>query len=143
MRRLIYGKRYDTETAKKLAEWDNNKPDSESDHLHESLYRQKTTNGAYFLHGSGGAMTWCAKRVIDGYAGGEDIRPMSDDDAKNWVHERLTVYDYYRIFIEPEINSRRIVSLSLTPECHEKAKAMAEAKGKSLSAWFESIVMSI
>ena len=142
MRRLIFGKRYDTDTGKKLIEWNNSKGITDPDYLSENLYKQNTSNGAFFLHGVGGAMTWCARITDDGYTGGEGIRPLSEIEAKNWVKERFSPIEYVQIF-EIKEKSRKIVSLSLTHECYEKAKAMSDAKGKSLSAWIESIIMSV
>ncbi len=51
MKRIINGLRYDTETATKLADWDNGIYGNDFKACEESLY--KTKNGAYFIAGQG------------------------------------------------------------------------------------------
>ena len=53
MRAIIDGKRYDTETAKVVAEWANTYDRGDFHHYSEALYL--TPKGAWFLHGEGNA----------------------------------------------------------------------------------------
>ena len=54
MKKIINGKTYNTETAKKLANWDNEIYGS-FDSIEETLYQKRT--GEFFLAGEGGAST--------------------------------------------------------------------------------------
>ncbi len=83
MKRIIDGKRYDTETAKLLAEWTNNYYSSDFQWCHEELY--VTKKGSYFLYGEGGAMSKYSVPIgNNGSGGGERIKPLSTAEARNW-----------------------------------------------------------
>ena len=60
MKKIINGKLYNTETAKKLAEYSNDCTWSDFRCLEEALYRKRT--GEYFLYGSGGPLTGYAEK---------------------------------------------------------------------------------
>ena len=94
MKQVVNGKRYDTETAVQLESWDNGASGGDLDRCEESLYRTK--NGAYFLHGVGGAMSrW--SRSDDGgrsSACGEGIEPLTPAEALVWLEShKLDVPD--------------------------------------------------
>ena len=55
MKKIINGRKYDTETAKEIGYWSNGYPCSDFNHCEETLYLKKT--GEYFLYGEGGALT--------------------------------------------------------------------------------------
>lgn len=101
MRKIIEGKKYDTETAAKLAEWDNRLPVNDLDHCTEALYQTK--NGTFFLHGEGGANSpYCSQREGGGRGPGETILPMSEDEARRWAELHIDADDYEEIFGEVE-----------------------------------------
>jgi len=81
--KIIDGKRYNTETATCVAAWDNGLGYSDFRHCEESLYR--TPKGAWFTSGAGGAMTSYSQACGDSTGGGEDIRPLTDDEALEWL----------------------------------------------------------
>jgi hypothetical protein len=78
-------KRYDTQTAELIAEWDNGGNRSDFRHCSESLYRTK--NGAWFLHGRGGALSKYAEpcEAGRGTQGGCRITPLSEEQAAAWL----------------------------------------------------------
>lgn len=82
MKKIINGKRYDTETATEVAQqtWGHHGDFARKE---ETLY--KTKNGAWFLHGKGGPATEYA--VFDGNTatGGQDITPMTQEQAQEWL----------------------------------------------------------
>ena len=96
MRKVINGKRYDTSTAKRLAERDNGNFTSNLDLVVETLYRTKSGN--FFIHGEGGARTIYGKWVADNQVGGEQIVPISLDGAKEWAEKHLDGNEYEEIF---------------------------------------------
>lgn len=83
MKKIINGKKYDTETAEKIHGWDNGYGSSDFKTCWEQLYRTK--KGAFFLHGGGGPMSKYAVSVQGGMSGSRQITPLSDDEAKEWL----------------------------------------------------------
>lgn len=87
MKKIINGKRYDTETATLMASYDNGLPRGDFKSLSEKLYKNET--GEFFLYGKGGAGTRWSHRCCDGvYMNGEMIVPLSLAEAKEWVFYR-------------------------------------------------------
>lgn len=96
MRKVINGKKYDTNTAKWIG-WYSHLPASDFRHVSETLYRKRT--GEFFLHGSGGPMTDYRKRCQDGsWIGDDKIVPMTHDEAKEWAKEHLDLDVYWENF---------------------------------------------
>jgi len=79
MLQIIDGKRYNTETATCLGEWDNGLSYSDFGHCEESLHQ--TPKGAFFLSGSGGARS----NYGDGSGGGSGITVIDRDSALQWA----------------------------------------------------------
>ena len=102
MKKIIEGKRYNTETATYIGRY---RTDTMSRrdfrYLEEELYQKRTKE--FFLYGEGGAMTKYAKYVEGcGYTDGEKIIPLSEDEARDWVEEHMDVDDYIELFGECE-----------------------------------------
>lgn len=85
MKRIINGKKYDTETATMIHEWDNGHYTGDFEHCEEALYR--TRKGAYFLAGSGGPMSKYAESRGNETSGGEAITPITETEAREWLEE--------------------------------------------------------
>ena len=100
MKKIINGRKYDTETAKEVGYWSNGYPCSDFNHCEETLYLKKT--GEYFLYGEGGALTQYARSVFRGTTGGSEIIPMNEDRAKKWVEKCLNCDAYEALFGEVE-----------------------------------------
>lgn len=99
MKRIICGKKYDTDTAEKIARWDNGLSVSDFDFCEESLHIKRT--GEFFLHGEGGPNSKYAKAVDNCFTGGEKIIPLSENEAKKWVENHANE-KYEQIFGEVE-----------------------------------------
>ena len=86
--RITNGKRYNTETATKVASWHNNMPRNDFHYCAEILYRTK--KGSWFTDGDGGAASKYATSAYGGGWIGQDgvITPLSPDDALAWLEER-------------------------------------------------------
>ena len=98
MKIIRNGKKYDTETAKKIITWSHGYY-RDFKYIAETLYRKKT--GEYFLHGEGGPMTVYAEAIGDNtWSGGEQIIPLNEKEAKRWAEEKISVDAYERIFGE-------------------------------------------
>ena len=100
MKKIIDGRRYDTATAKKIGKWDNGLSDGDLDYISETLYQKRT--GEYFLHGDGGARSWAAVPDYGAMASGERIRPLSEEEAREWCERHLDADAYEAIWGEPE-----------------------------------------
>lgn len=84
MKAIIKGKRYDTETAELLAPVPCSYGRSDFRYHDTSIYR--TAKGNYFITGEGGPMTMWAKAAVGGgYTGGRGIRPLSVDEAREYL----------------------------------------------------------
>ncbi len=100
MKKIINGKRYDTDTAKILGSVGYSHP-GDFNFWVERLYRKKT--GEFFLHGFGGPLSKYARRTgLNEWSGGEEIRPLTFREAQKWVEENLEVEEYEEIFGEVE-----------------------------------------
>lgn len=98
MKRIIGGKKYDTETAVKVASW-TTRGYSRSDFrfAHEDMYRKRT--GEFFLHGEGHAMTQWGKAIGNARGWGEDIMPLTEEQARLWVEDKAN-QEYEMLFGE-------------------------------------------
>lgn len=95
MKKIIDGKRYDTEKAKCVASYENSYGINDFKHYSENLYL--TTSGSWFLHGSGGPMTKYSKQAGDATCAGEDIIPMTEKEVIQWMeeHEEYEGLEHY------------------------------------------------
>lgn len=98
MKKIINGRKYDTDTAKIIASYSNECPCSDFRFFHERLYQKHTKE--FFVYGYGGAMSKYAETCFDGRTGGENIIPLSLDEAKEWVATHSTVEIYETLFGE-------------------------------------------
>lgn len=97
MKKVINGKMYNTETAKELGSWWNERTDFSI--CWEYLYKKKT--GEYFLYGKGGATSKYAKRwENNGSQSGEKIIPLTETEARSWAEQKLDADEYIEIFGE-------------------------------------------
>ena len=87
MRKVINGRTYNTATSKCIGQWSNGHYTNDFQYCSEDLY--KNTKGAYFLHGEGGAMSKYATRSGDNSGWGEEIIPMTTEEAQGWAEEHL------------------------------------------------------
>ena len=99
MKKIIDGRKYDTETAVALATYSDGKGWRDFSHFEETLYRKKT--GEFFLHGSGGPMTkYSRSRGQNEWSGGDEIIPLKFEAARKWAEEHMDVEEYEEIFGE-------------------------------------------
>jgi hypothetical protein len=86
MKRVIDGKRYDSDNAVKVCDiWEGSR--SDFTHLDCTLYQTKRSK-AFFLAGRGGAMTRFSHTCQDGsVCGGEKIIPLAVSEARLYVEK--------------------------------------------------------
>lgn len=141
MKKIINGRRYDTETAKFLGE-DSYSNWGDFHFWEETLYQKRT--GEFFLHGVGGPASKYAETVGQNqWTGGEKIIPLSFDKARNWAEKHLGGDEYEEIFgpVE-EDDSKRLISLSLTATAVETLKRLAAESGKSQSEIVTEMILN-
>ncbi len=141
MKETIKGKLYNTETAVCVGTWSNDVFPGDLDSLSESLYRKKT--GEYFLHGEGGARTCYASAVGENsWSGGEKIRPLSYEVAREWAEKHLDADTYQAAFgTVPDDDGTRVMTCSISVGAYETAKRASSKAGIGLGAYIERLIM--
>lgn len=136
MNKLINGRRYDTDTARRVAEAMHGLP-SDLDYICESLHRK--TTGEYFLHGEGGAATkYAVSTGGNWWKGGERIIPLTLEEARAWAEEHLTADEVEEIFALKD--GKKTVALSLDEETIERIRRGAAEVGVSMSEYVSRAV---
>ena len=140
MKKIINGKKYDTETAKEVGRWYNDQNYNDFNSFSEKLYRKRT--GEFFLFGEGNANTKYAENIgNNSWGSGEEIIPLSFEKAMSWAEKNLSSEEYEESFGEiKEDESKRVVGISLTVAAHEKIKRMASETGISISELLENFI---
>lgn len=99
MKKIINGRKYDTNTAQEI--------DSYTAHVgsfqyvREILYRKK--NGEFFIYGEGGPASGYAVSIdYNSWSGGQAIRPMTETNARLWLENHSDVCTYESVFGEVE-----------------------------------------
>lgn len=100
MKKIINGRKYDTDTAKEMGFSTNGYGVRDFNYYRETLYRKIT--GEFFLYGIGNAASRYAVRCGSGWSGGERITPFTLDEAKVWAEKHLDAEEYEEIFGEVE-----------------------------------------
>lgn len=139
MKKIIKGAVYNTETAKMLAEWDNNYPVNDFNYMEETLYRTKSGN--WFLHCQGGGLSPYAQTHGDSKGWGEYINPISFENAQQWAEEKLDGDKYEEIFgIVDEEETYRI-NAYVTTESKHKLMLEQNKTGESISSILEKLIL--
>ncbi len=140
MKKVIGGKRYDTDTAKEVAYFEADYLPSDLDWWQETLYRKNT--GEFFLYGEGNARTQYAKEAgINNWRAGSRIIPLSVDEAKAWAEKYLSADEYEKIFGEiDESAEKKTVSFSLSETVIEQISRLAAEYKVSKSEVIEMLV---
>jgi len=119
MRKVINGRTYNTETSKRIGNWDNGIYGSDFRSCEETLY--KNTKGAYFLVGEGGPMSKYSVSHGNETSGGRELIPMTATEAQEWAEGHLDVEDYEAEFgvqeeATSDLTTRERVNLTLDNE---------------------------
>lgn len=139
MKKIIGGKRYDTDTAKEVGSDSYSNPRDFS-YWEETLYRKNT--GEFFLYGEGGANSRYAVQIEQNtWSGGQRINPLSFEEAKSWAEEHLDGNKYESIFgTVEETSEKRTCSFSLTETTIEKIKRGAAEADLSMSEYIDRVI---
>lgn len=87
MKRIINGKRYNTETATLIAHVGSATEDVRDFRYHDTnLYR--TVRGNWFVAGKGGPMSqWARSTGQNSWSGGSGLRPIDPDEARDLLED--------------------------------------------------------
>lgn len=141
MKKIIKGKVYDTETAKKVASWYSSYARNDFHYYEEELYQKKT--GEYFLYGEGNAASPYSKSCGQNeWCGSEKITPMTFNEAQEWAEKHLDGDEYCEIFGEPDEDSEDVaLNLIISATASAKLKKAAAQNGISLRAQLERWIL--
>lgn len=139
MKKIINGRRYDTDTARLLGETSYSHP-GDFAHWAEKLYQKST--GEFFLYGAGGPMSRYAEVIGQNeWTGGEKLIPLTTESAQKWAETYLSADKYEDIFgIVEEDQAKRTVSFSLTEATIKKISRMAADQGCAKSEVIERLL---
>lgn len=98
MKKIINGKKYDTETAKMVCNYYNGLPSTDFRSFSAELYKKRT--GEFFLVKSGGPMTECAVSCGNTTSGSTFIEPITEEEAVSFAQGNMNVNDYEKMFGE-------------------------------------------
>ena len=130
MKRIINGRRYDTETAKLVGYTSYDNPGSLA-YWSEDLYRKKT--GEYFLYGQGGPMSKYSRRTGENeWSFGHEIRPLTLDEAKAWAEKHLDADIFEEVFGKVE-EGKVQVSTWLEESIKAEIDKLRETKGLTIA----------
>lgn len=143
MKKVINGKVYDTETAKRVGEYEPYLYRSDFNWFCETLYQKKT--GEFFLHGDGNANSKYSRSCGQNeWCGDEKIIPLTYADAQAWAEEHLDGDDYIAIFGEPEEDEEKAqIHVNLSKGTISKLKQAAQKNGLTVSAYIEKLISDL
>ena len=131
MKKIINGKVYDTEKAKKVVSWYSSYARNDFHYYEEELYRKKT--GEFFLYGEGNAASPYSKSCGQNeWCGGERIEPLTFKEAQKWAEDHLDGDEYCEIFGEPDEDSEDVL-LGIRVSAAAAAKLKQEAAKRGLT----------
>jgi hypothetical protein len=95
MKQIINKKVYDTQTATRIANYDNGLFEEDIRYLYEALY--KTCNNQFFLYGSGGPLSKYNVEISNNTYGTETIILFTEEEAYEWLesHDEIDAIEQY------------------------------------------------
>ena len=140
MKKIIKGKLYDTDTAKKLGSDSSPVGPRDFSYWHEELYQKRT--GEFFLYGEGGPMSRYSRSMGDNsWSGGEEIIPLTFGTAREWAEEHLSADEYGEIFGMPSEDDELVVlHIQIPAAIGAKLKMGAAEAGTTLRAYAEKLL---
>lgn len=128
MKKIIRGRRYDTETARKVGCKTEQAQYGDVDY---ALYRKRT--GEYFVHAEFSYM------LDDGNP--DYIKPLSEDEANEWAQEHLNADVYESEFGEIVDDDETIsASINLPRKTYDKLRRLAVEAGEPMSKYTTKLI---
>lgn len=128
MKKIIRGRKYDTETARKVGCKTEQAQYGDVDY---ALYRKRT--GEYFVHAEFSYM------LDDGNP--DYIKPLSADEADEWAQEHLNADAYEAEFGEIVDDDETIsASINLPRKTYDKLRRLAVEAGEPMSKYMTKLI---
>lgn len=128
MKKIIRGRKYDTETARKVGCKTEQAQYGDVDY---ALYRKRT--GEYFVHAEFSYM------LDDGNP--DYIKPLSADEANEWAQEHLNADAYDAEFGEIVDDDETIsASINLPRKTYDKLRRLAVEAGEPMSKYMTKLI---
>lgn len=128
MKKIIRGRKYDTETARKVGCKTEQAQYGDVDY---ALYRKRT--GEYFVHAEFSYM------LDDGNH--DYIKPLSADEANEWAQEHLNADVYEAEFGEIVDDDETIsASINLPRKTYDKLRRLAVEAGEPMSKYMTKLI---
>lgn len=140
MKRIIDGKRYDTDTAEKIG-FAKHGSTRDFEYYEETLYCKRT--GEYFVHGFGHGASRYATHTENGWGPGENIAPMTYEQAREWAEKNLDADDYEHEFgptSEYGDGADVVLSVRVSPFTRETLRRLSKQTGRSQGSILDEIV---
>ena len=147
MRKIINGRTYNTETSKEIGKWSNSYNPSDFHYCEETLY--KNTKGAYFIYGEGGAMSKYRRQAgQNSWSGGEEIKPLTREEAQEWAEKHLEAEEYEAEFGEVEeaegdLTTRERVTFSLDTLIMTNLRKLSAETGIPMARMIDRAIMAM
>ena len=134
MKKIISGKMYDTDTARQIG-IDGYGDGRDFSSWTETLYQKRT--GEFFLHGEGGPMSRYSRSIGQNqWTGGEQIIPISYENARKWAEEHLDAENYEAVFGIPSEDGEDVqLHVSIPAQLMARLKNRAAKKGESITSY--------
>lgn len=128
MKKIIRGRKYDTETARKVGCKTEQAQYGDVDY---ALYRKRT--GEYFVHAE---FSYMLDDVNPDY-----IKPLSEDEANEWAQEHLNADVYESEFGEIVDDDETIsASINLPRKTYDKLRRLAVEAGEPMSKYTTKLI---
>lgn len=139
MKKIINGRRYDTDSAREIGSASSG-IGTDLQYWEETLYRKQT--GEFFIHGQGGPASRYAEAVgTNQWSSGKRIMPVTLQEAQKWAENYLDADEYEKVFGSIEnASEKRTVNFSLTEATIERISRTAADIGISKSEVIERLV---
>lgn len=132
MKKIISGKLYDTDTARKVASCAHGEGPRDFHYYCESLYCKRT--GEYFIAGEGGPMTKYSRATgQNSWSGGEKIFPLSYAEAKDWAEHEMGADEYEAEFGKVSEEDTVHLHISLPADVADRIRRAAKQESLSVS----------
>lgn len=143
MKKIINGKVYDTEKAKKVASWYSSYARNDFHYYEEELYRKKT--GEFFIYGEGNAASPYSRSCGQNeWCGGEKIVPMTFKEAQEWAEKHLDGDEYCEIFGEPDEDAEDVLlGIRVSAQAAAKLKRISAETGKAQNKIIEELISNL
>lgn len=136
MKKIINNKRYDTDTAKYIADTGSLEQGigpSDFNFWSETLYQKRT--GEFFLYGEGGPLSkYSQPYETNGSQSGAKIIPLTLDQAKQWAEKAMDADEYEANFGPVEEDTdKHVMSLSVDESTYQIIKRLAAENRTTMS----------